>query len=148
MIVLYTKTRGELAFLATPDAPLVLTTRQGGAEDRPLSVQGKFRKSFLGRPLFFFRGGAMLYVRQGDDPPIALDDGVTAEHSVSASGERRLLLRRGDQIVLDLRYPESELEEWWPVAFLEDEDLDLGLFIHNVLANPERRSEIWQPRAE
>jgi hypothetical protein len=134
----------ELALLFRRDGPPQLTTRETHPLFPPTSFQGMYCKSIAGSPLYFFRDGETLYIRRGDGLAIALPEDVATEHSVGASGERRLVLRQGGRDLLALVYPESDVKEWRPTAFLDDEDLDFGLFIHNVLVDATRREKIWR----
>lgn len=93
----------------------------------------------------FYRGCEGLHLRVDDDD-FVIDDNARSELSETAAGNRRLALFRGsrrlrvvDYDVTDGQRGQQSESAIDTTPFVEDEDFDFCLFIHNVICNPERR---------
>lgn len=135
---------GDVLLLASPDAEAVGSTMgERGLDEKFRWLSGLF-EDIGGIPVLLFRHEGVLYLRVGG----RLIDlaGVSSRHTVQDEWHALTLIAGGEELMA-IRYPKSELPPWFPpdlVLFTSDEDWDFGLFIHNVLANPERRRGIWK----
>ena len=134
----------ELILLDSEDAEPVRTTRTEHPVDSTFRWLSGLFEELSGELVLFFRREGVLYLRAGNRLIDVSDAGARhAEHD----GRRTLTLTNGGEVVLALSYAESELPPYIPpdlVPFTGEEDRDFGLFIHEVLSDPERRDRIWK----
>ncbi len=119
-----------------------------------------------GTRVLFYREGETLKLRLGGET-YEVDADVTAGYERGGAAAlieqvpgRRLrkrlsrllgaentfrLLRRGS-VILTFTYaaPLRELRVFDPTPFMDDEDFDFMLFVHNVINSAERRDAIWR----
>ncbi|MFJ4188896.1 hypothetical protein [Kitasatospora sp. NPDC089509] len=96
----------------------------------------------LGRtPVVFYRGADGLRLRAGEHD-VLLDAATPVRHRIA---EPECVLTVGQGI--ELRYPVPP--EWYgladdPTPFVEPDHFDLGLFVANVLAHPDRGARLYR----
>ncbi len=135
----------ELILLDSEDAEPVRTTRAEHPVDSTFRWLSGLFEELGGELVLFFRREGILYLRTGNRL-IDVTEDVGSRH-VARDGRRTLTLLRSGEAVLAISYPESELPPYVPsdvVLFTGEEDRDFGLFVHEVLSNPERRNQIWK----
>lgn len=139
------------------------------AEMEALRAQLQGRYEWLeDQLLVFYRNEGLLHLRiaqkdycLGDDIESHLEknfaDGLIQSSprkvrtlvSAIARGYRRFGLTKNATALVSLKY-KTPIESASPfdfTPFVEDEDFDFLLFVHNVLSDPERRRNIWPERA-
>ena len=135
--------RGQLGELETDTG--VLHALAEGATPRRESAKGTYMK--LGRETaFFYAQGGAFVLRVGDDVAMVheseVGSGELAATKVVLEGDglRRLSVVKDGETVLAHQYPNPVNPPMEHDATLaEEEDFDLGLFAHNVLASEKRR---------
>lgn len=134
----------ELILLDSEQAGPVRTTRAEHPVDSTYRWLSGLFEELGGETVLFFRREGTLYLRTGNRL-IEVTDHVASRHAAQ-DGRRTLTLVRGGEVLLTLSYPESDLADLPAdiVPFAEEEDRDFGLFIHDVLSDPDRRSQIWR----
>jgi hypothetical protein len=92
----------------------------------------------------FYRLNGILYFRVADQK-FEVTEEVISTLAISGNN-RKFRLLKGDDVVVDVTYSTPELEiplSIDPTPFVEEEDFDFLLFVHNVLTQPGRRNRIW-----
>jgi hypothetical protein len=116
-------------------------------DDYPLAeIAGNFAE-VEGTLFLFFAAKQRLYLRAGSQL-IEITPEVVSEHSESG-GVSRLTLREGDRTLFTFSYETPDLTGTLAgiVAFVDEEDYDYPLHVHRVLANPDRRGQVWLDRS-
>ena len=134
----------ELILLDSEDAEPVRTTKAEHPVDSTYHWLSGLFEELGGELVLFFRSEGALRLRAGNRSIDVTDAG--SRHAAH-DGRRTLTLTNGGEVVLALSYAESELPPYIPpdlVPFTGEEDRDFGLFIHEVLSDPERRDRIWK----
>jgi len=135
----------ELILLDSADAEPVRTTRVEHPVDSTFRWLSGLFEELGGELVLFFRSEGVLHLRAGSRS-IDLTGDVSSRHA-ALDGRRTLTLVEGGEVILTLSYVESELPPYIPsdvVPFTGEEDRDFGLFIHEVLSDPERWDLIWK----
>jgi hypothetical protein len=97
-----------------------------------------------GTMLSLYRRDGVLYFRSADREFKVTDDVVSK--LTREDNSRVFLLLKDGNVLVDLRYSPSEPEfplTIDPTPFIEEEDFDFFLFVHNVLTQPDRRLRIY-----
>jgi hypothetical protein len=145
LILLRHSGTNELILLDSEDAEPVRTTTTEHPVDSTFRWASGLFEELGGELVLFFRSEGVLHLRAGSRS-IDLPGYVSSRHAAQ-DGRRTLTLVSGGEVVLTLSYAESELPPYLPpdlVPFTGEEDRDFGLFIHEVLSDPERRDRIWK----
>lgn len=144
LILLRHSGTNELILLDSEDAEPVRTTTTEHPVDSTFSWLSGLFEELGGELVLFFRKEGVLYLRTGNRLIDVTDAG--ARHA-AYDGRRTLTVTNGGEVILTLSYAESELPPYVPpdlVPFTGEADRDFGLFIHEVLSDPERRDRIWK----
>lgn len=86
----------------------------------------------------------MLHFRL-DDHDLVLDHATVID--LERAEQNNLVIRRADGVLLTWRYPPPALDpplDEDPTPFVEEEDFDFGLFLHNVTHDDVRRQTIYR----
>jgi len=134
----------------------------GSREILQSTISGRF-SLVEGSLVAFYRDNGVLKLKLGDIEHL-IDETTSSEIEESqnrfaefirgqfrriahgpSDAQRRFLLRRNGETVLtfDYRPPAPSNIPFDPTPFVEAEDFDFVLFIHNVLSDPARRKSIW-----
>ena len=144
-LILQRHSGNELILLDSEDAEPVRTTRAEHPVDSTFRWLSGLFEELGGELVLFFRSEGVLHLRAGNRS-IDLTGYASSRHAAQ-DGRRTLTLVEGGEVILTLSYAESELPPYIPsdlVLFTSEEDRDFGLFIHEVLSDPERRDRIWK----
>ncbi len=92
----------------------------------------------------FYRVHGVLYLRIADQEFELTND--TSSALETDGNYRKFRLLKGKNVLVDLTYLLPELEiplSIDPTPFVEEENFDFLLFVHNVLSQPGRRDRVW-----
>ncbi len=95
---------------------------------------------------FFYRWQGILTFRFGRARPIRFTDAITTKWSANGK-EGRFIIKNDQGVMWDKGFvlsPDVLDIENDPTAFIEAEDFDFLLFVHNVQSSPERRALIYR----
>jgi hypothetical protein len=136
---------GDVILLASETAAPV--RRKWNSQEYPLQeIAGTFAE-VEGTLLLFFAAKKRLYLRAGSQL-IEITPEVVSDHTESG-GISCLTLREGDRTLFTFSYETPDLTGTLAgiVAFVDEEDYDYPLHVHRVLANPDRRGQVWLDRS-
>jgi hypothetical protein len=138
-----------------PDTGRIDFFSQDGELREQMQAGSSGRFSFVESALVaFYRDNRVLKLRIGDEEYV-IDEGTSSRIAKSRNrlvtwltrSRRRnqFLLSQNGKTVVSLKYqaPETSNIPFDPTPFIEEEDFDFMLFIHQVLNDSKRRKDIW-----
>lgn len=134
-----------LAVLDPEIGSISWSSRQGFVSECPASICGVASR-LDGRILCFYRHGGALHFRS-DDQDFELGHTDSTQYQAIERGLAEFSILREGQPLYSWAYrrpvidPPLELD---PTPFVEEEQFDVCLFVHNVLSSPERRRRIYE----
>lgn len=140
----------EVAEFDPDEGKLSIRAKENTAEGVGRRISGSYAR-LSKNTLLLYKLNGELYLKVDAQQPLRITDDITAQIENHDGRKGLLILRDEGSLLLTVWYQppviDPPLEQDYVSSFVEEEDFDFGLFVHNVINSSRRRKEIYRNAA-